>query len=270
MNIYFGRNINKVEYITLSFVVLTIINPMDPIYANTVKQPDDDFFGVSNIMSNLMLYFLVGVAGSVLALFTMLIPYPMLAITQLREITTELHADVEQLLNIVVDTYCLGKQSAAQTDIIQKKLKRSLKRIRSRLQTAQSLLKFVWWEQLLGFHTISDFHKGVFTQYIRLISSLVDYLRSMKRAMKMEKYEKIHEHSMKHLRHDIYKIQTRASMMLHEISQEIHASSKSKLYSFENFLLKFIYRAKFAAGGKIAIGFGNNAVKVSNKTTHFV
>lgn len=60
------------------YFALTIINPQDPLDSSQLKAQGDAYFGTSNILNNLSLYFLVGFVGTLVSLLVMFIPYPVL------------------------------------------------------------------------------------------------------------------------------------------------------------------------------------------------
>jgi hypothetical protein len=57
---------------------LTIINPADPLDSSALKKVGDSYFDTTNILRNLDMYFLVGFVGTLISLFVMFVPYPIL------------------------------------------------------------------------------------------------------------------------------------------------------------------------------------------------
>lgn len=59
-------------------VVLTIINPANPLSSGELKRVDDELFDTHNILRNLRVFAIVGVLGALIAVVTICFPYPIL------------------------------------------------------------------------------------------------------------------------------------------------------------------------------------------------
>jgi hypothetical protein len=58
--------------------VLTIVSPMDPVNPRQQKSLEAYQWTDNNIMINLAIYSVVGVVGTIIALITMILPYPLM------------------------------------------------------------------------------------------------------------------------------------------------------------------------------------------------
>ncbi|CAI5745914.1 unnamed protein product [Peronospora destructor] len=208
------------------YFTLTIINPTDPLDSSKLKATGDTYFETSNILNNLAMYFLVGFVGTLISLLIMFIPYPIFATVKLREETSKAAGDVLDLLNVIVDSYCFKNKNVDHMNFLRLKLQRKFNAANERHRRMIALLDDVWWEQLFGFHIVSKFNCSVSKGYVGLIRSLIADLRSLNNAMQLEQYDNLHFMYMKVLQREIYVIQTRSGDLLHEISDEIHASSQ--------------------------------------------
>uniref|UniRef100_M4BK04 EF-hand domain-containing protein n=1 Tax=Hyaloperonospora arabidopsidis (strain Emoy2) TaxID=559515 RepID=M4BK04_HYAAE len=208
------------------YFTLTIINPTDPLDSSKLKATGDTYFEPSNILNNLAMYFMVGFVGTLISLLIMFIPYPIFAISKLRDETRNASGDVLDLLNLIVDSYCFKNKNVDHMNFLKLKLKRKFDAATARQRRMIDLLDNVWWEQLFGFHLFFRFNRSMSKGYVRLIASLIADLRSLNNAMQLEQYDDLHFMYMKVLQREIYVIQMRSGDLLHEISGEIHASSE--------------------------------------------
>uniref|UniRef100_A0AAV1UUX6 EF-hand domain-containing protein n=1 Tax=Peronospora matthiolae TaxID=2874970 RepID=A0AAV1UUX6_9STRA len=208
------------------YFTLTIINPTDPLDSSKLKATGDTYFEPSNILNNLAMYFMVGFVGTLISLLIMFIPYPIFAISKLRDETRKASGDVLDLLNLIVDSYCFKNKNVDHMNFLKLKLQRKFDAATARQRRMIDLLDNVWWEQLFGFHLFFKFNRSMSKGYVRLIASLIADLRSLNNAMQLEQYDDLHFMYMKVLQREIYVIQMRSGDLLHEISGEIHASSE--------------------------------------------
>lgn len=200
---------------------------MDPLETSPprLKVINDSRYTIDNIIANFGIYIMVGVVGSFIGIITMLLPYPILAIIQLKKESRRMKADVDDAMNVLIDGFCFKRRSTAQNKSLQLKFKRIFNGIKSRFENIQNLLNDVWWEQAIGLHKTFDLNKGAHTQYNRLSGTLVSSLRGMRNAMCMDKDEMLHEESLRSIREDIYKVQLNASTVLDEISRAVQKSA---------------------------------------------
>ncbi|KAG2524183.1 hypothetical protein BBO99_00006194 [Phytophthora kernoviae] len=207
------------------YFALTIINPISPD-TESLKTSDEPNFRTANILRNLEVYFLVGLTGSLISLAIMFIPYPIFAITRLRENSKHAAEDILDLLNIIVDSYCFKNKNVEHMNFLKLKLQRKFDAAAARHQRMQALMDDTWWEQSFGFSYVLQFHRPIMFNYVKLVGSLISDLRTLSYAMQLEKYENLHFTYMKVLQREIYVIQTRSGELLNEISYEAHSSSR--------------------------------------------
>lgn len=208
----------------MTIIVLTIIDPNDP-YGDGLKDLTSSTYSVNNIMLNFLIYILVGVVGSCIAILTMILPYPLVAISQLRQETLIVHRDIDELMNVIIDSYCLRSKSVSQNEMVQLRIQRLFTNVKKRAEKMNGLLEFVWWEQAIGLHFVLKFHTVVYRKYVHLVLALVGNLQGMGRAMKLDRDVETHERTMKFLRQSIYDVQVKSALVLREVSNEVHKCS---------------------------------------------
>ncbi|RLN48454.1 hypothetical protein BBJ28_00009361 [Nothophytophthora sp. Chile5] len=222
------NNTKKFALANNLYFTLTIINPADPLDSTQLKATGDSYFQTTNILHNLEMYFLVGFVGTLISLLIMFIPYPIFAITRLRDETRQASGDILDLLNVIVDSYCFKNKNVDHMNFLKLKLQRKFDAAAARHRRMLALMDDVWWEQLFGFHFALKFNRSVMKSYVRLVGSLISDLRSLNNAMQLEQYDQLHFMYMKVLQREIYVIQMRSGDLLNEISEEIHASAQRK------------------------------------------
>ncbi|KDO35406.1 hypothetical protein SPRG_00256 [Saprolegnia parasitica CBS 223.65] len=211
---------------------LTLASPNDFIDPSKLKGLNDPYYSTSNILKNLAVYMLLGVLGACIALFVLWVPYPILyaTMTTLRSDGSKKNqsaADtVQDLLNMIVDSYCFKNKDVDHMNFLKLKLKRKFDLAHAKKDTMTALLNDVWWEQSVGLHYALEFRTSVTKTYIELYASLIDNLRAMNQAIQLERYERLHTSFMKKLQKDVYMIQLRATAVLNEISDKIHTNNK--------------------------------------------
>ncbi|KAL4118759.1 hypothetical protein PRIC2_011081 [Phytophthora ramorum] len=208
------------------YFVLTIINPADPISGSGLKTSEDSHFHTANILRNLAVYFFVGIIGSLVSLVIMFIPYPIFAMKKLRKDSVCAAADILDLLNIIVDSYCFKNKNVEHMHFLKLKLQRKFDAAAARHRRMEALLTDAWWEQSFGFHYALGFHRPIMFNYVKLVGSLIADLRTLSYAMQLEKYEHLHFTYMKVLQREVYVIQTRSGDLLNEIAREAQSASR--------------------------------------------
>ncbi|KAL4147610.1 hypothetical protein PRNP1_011364 [Phytophthora ramorum] len=208
------------------YFVLTIINPADPISGSGLKTSEDSHFHTANILRNLAVYFFVGIIGSLVSLVIMFIPYPIFAMKKLRKDSVCAAADILDLLNIIVDSYCFKNKNVEHMHFLKLKLQRKFDAAAARHRRMEALLTDAWWEQSFGFHYALGFHRPIMFNYVKLVGSLIADLRTLSYAMQLEKYEHLHFTYMKVLQREVYIIQTRSGDLLNEIAREAQSASR--------------------------------------------
>lgn len=211
-----------------AYFILTMINPNDKVTG--LKDLSAEINMAPNFLRNFCVYFLIGIFGSIIAILVMLFPSPVLAVKQVKGRLRYLQSELDDMLNIALDLYCVQDKSSGQARFANIKLSRMLKESRQNYFEMKELISHVWWEQLFGFDKYSNFHKGIGNQYVDLYRRLIDSLKAMKCTMKMEEANPLeHAKHIKDLRDHIYRFQRIACKALTEISKEIHKPKTKKL-----------------------------------------
>ncbi|OQR90082.1 transmembrane protein [Achlya hypogyna] len=208
------------------YFALTIVSPNDFNDASTLKRLGDPFYSADNILKNLFVYMWLGVLGAFVAFLVLWIPYPIFAIRQLQKETLSAADTIQELLNLIVDTYCFRNKDVENMNFLKIKLQRKFDLAMAKKETMAALLNDVWWEQSVGLHYLLKFQKSVTKPYIELYGSLIDNLRAMNQAIHLERYERLHVLFMQKLQREVYVVQLKSTAVLHEISAEIHLSHK--------------------------------------------
>ncbi|KDO35398.1 hypothetical protein SPRG_00248 [Saprolegnia parasitica CBS 223.65] len=214
----FETNTKKFAMGNNLYFALTIVSPNDFNDASTLKHLGDPYYSTDYILMNLFVYMWLGVLGAFVAFLVLWIPYPIL---------TKSAADtIQDLLNLIVDSYCFKNKDVDHMNFLKLKLQRKFDLAVAKKDTMYALLNDVWWEQSVGLHYALKFQKSVTKPYIDLYASLIDNLRAMNQAIHLERYERLHELFMKKLQRQVYVVQLKSAAALHEISDEIHLVHK--------------------------------------------
>ncbi|KAE9036829.1 hypothetical protein PR003_g9290 [Phytophthora rubi] len=221
----FQLNTRKYAVGTNAYFTLTIINPANPLSSGHLKSIDDELFDTSNILRNLRTFAIVGVLGALISVVTMCIPYPIFAISRLREDSKKASADLLELLNIIVDSYCFKNKNVENMEFLKLRLRRKFDDAEARHRRMLTLQDDAWWEQCFGLHYVLHFNRAITRSYIKLVGSLLADLRTLNYAMRLEDYGRLHSIYMAVLKREIYIIQTRTNDLLNEISREVDALS---------------------------------------------
>ncbi|KAL4093964.1 hypothetical protein PRIC1_011393 [Phytophthora ramorum] len=214
-----GTNVYFSEY------SLTIINPANPLNSGQLKRVDDELFDTSNILRNLRIFAIVGLLGALISVVTMCLPYPIFAIARLREDSEAVSAELLELLNIIMDSYCFKSKNVESMEFLKLRLGRKFDNAEARYRRMVALLDDAWWEQCFGLHYVLKFNRVMSRNYVKLAGSLIADLRTLSYAMKLEEYGRLHMTYMAILKREMYIIQTRSNDLLNEISREVHALS---------------------------------------------
>ncbi|RLO04913.1 hypothetical protein DYB28_006088, partial [Aphanomyces astaci] len=129
------------------YFALTLVSPNDFTNPSVLKAPGDDLYRTSNLLRNLMVYMLLGVTGACIAQVMLWLPYPIFAIRKLQEHTTTCADNVQDLLNLIVDSYCFKNKDVEHMNFLKLKLKRKFDLALAKHATMTALLNDVWWEQ---------------------------------------------------------------------------------------------------------------------------
>ncbi|KAF0717723.1 Aste57867_2135 [Aphanomyces stellatus] len=207
------------------YFALTLVSPNDFTNPALLKAPGSDTYKTANIMRNLEVYMLLGVSGACIAQLVLWLPYPLFAIRQLQAQTKTCAATLEELLNIIVDTYCFKNKDVEHMNFLRQKLKRKFTLAVAKHDKMNELLKDVWWEQAVGLHFALNFRKPSTKAFIELFGSQIENLRAMYQAIILERYESLHEVFMKSLQREVYIVQLNASNLVDEISVAVHNSA---------------------------------------------
>ncbi|CAK4098773.1 unnamed protein product [Aphanomyces euteiches] len=204
------------------YFALTIVSPNDFTNPAQPKAFGDDLYKTPNLLKNLLVYMCLGILGACIAQIMLWFPYPIFAIRKLQEQTLTCADTIQDLLNLIVDSYCFKNKDHEHMNFLRLKLKRKFDLATAKHATMTAMLNDVWWEQLVGLHVPLKFKMSVTKPYIELFGSLIENLRAMNQAIQLERYEHLHELFMRALQREVYVIQLKASSLLNEISQHIH------------------------------------------------
>ncbi|RHY49295.1 hypothetical protein DYB30_012919, partial [Aphanomyces astaci] len=204
------------------YFALTLVSPNDFTNPSVLKAPGDDLYRTSNLLRNLMVYMLLGVTGACIAQVMLWLPYPIFAIRKLQEHTTTCADNVQDLLNLIVDSYCFKNKDVEHMNFLKLKLKRKFDLALAKHATMTALLNDVWWEQLVGLHVPLRFRLSAVKPFIDLYASQIENLRAMNQAIVLERYETLHELFMKAVQKEVYIVQLHATRLLDEISTQVH------------------------------------------------
>ncbi|KAL4147599.1 hypothetical protein PRNP1_011353 [Phytophthora ramorum] len=155
----------------------------------------------------------------------MCLPYPIFAIARLREDSEAVAAELLELLNIIMDSYCFKSKNVENMEFLKLRLGRKFDNAEARYRRMVALLDDAWWEQCFGLHYVLKFNRVMSRNYVKLAGSLIADLRTLSYAMKLEEYGRLHMTYMAILKREMYIIQTRSNDLLNEISREVHALS---------------------------------------------
>ncbi|RHY40222.1 hypothetical protein DYB30_010954, partial [Aphanomyces astaci] len=189
------------------FFALTLVSPNDFTNPSLPKAFGDALYKTPNLLSNLLVYSFLGILGAIIAQFMMWFPYPIFGIRKLQDQTLTCADTIQDLLNLIVDSYCFKNKDVDHMNFLRLKLKRKFDLATAKHAHMKSLLHDVWWEQLVGLHVPLRFKMSVTKPYIDLFGSLVDNLRAMTQAIQLERYERLHTLFMKSLQKQVYMIQ---------------------------------------------------------------
>ncbi|KAF0715865.1 Aste57867_3133 [Aphanomyces stellatus] len=204
------------------YFALTLVSPNDFTNPAQLKRFGDDLYKTPNLLKNLLVYMMLGILGAFIAQLMLWFPYPIFAIRKLQEQTLTCADTIQDLLNLIVDSYCFKNKDVEHMNFLKLKLKRKFELAAAKHATMTAMVNDVWWEQLVGLHMPLHFKMSVTKPYIDLFGSLIENLRAMNQAIQLERYERLHTLFMKALQKEVYMIQVKATNLLGEISAHVH------------------------------------------------
>ncbi|CAK4494111.1 unnamed protein product [Aphanomyces euteiches] len=204
------------------YFALTLVSPNDFTNPAVLKAAGDDFYKTHNILRNLAVYMMLGVMGACIAQLMLWLPYPIFAIRKLQEQTLTCADTIQELLNIIVDTYCFKNKDVEHMNFLKLKLKRKFDLAIAKHATMTALLGDVWWEQVVGLHIPLQFRFSAMKPFVDLFGSQIENLRAMNQAILLERYENLHDLFMKELQKEVYVVQLQATRLLDEVSADVH------------------------------------------------
>ncbi|CAK4071265.1 unnamed protein product [Aphanomyces euteiches] len=202
------------------YFALTLASPNDFTNPNVLKSPGDPNYATSNMLANLLVYFMLGVLGAFLASVMLWFPKPILAMRQLETHTQSCAATLNELLHLLVDAYCF--QDLTHLHFIKGKLAQKFAQADAKHAAMQALLGDVWWEQLVGLPWLVGFSKVAIDPFVELYMKQLETLRGMDQALQLQRNVAVHTTSMLSLQHEIYKVSMHVSNAMTNISTEIH------------------------------------------------
>lgn len=218
--------VKKFAVSTNLYFMLTIVNPMNPIYPTERKDLGQGYFGASNLMKNLTVYCVVGVVGTLISLATMILPYPLFAIRELRHHIQHAPVDIREIMNLIVDAYCFRARDIREMDFFRLKLDRLMAASKARLRAMEALLNEAWWEEVVGGGWYFHFNKTITKQFVLLYGHVLKDLHAMKFAIELETCPDTHTFLMAKLQRNIYLVQIETNDLLDDISGKVLSASK--------------------------------------------
>uniref|UniRef100_H3GRL5 EF-hand domain-containing protein n=1 Tax=Phytophthora ramorum TaxID=164328 RepID=H3GRL5_PHYRM len=222
-------NVKKFAVSTNLYFMLTLINPMNPIFTTVLKDTSNSssYYGTDNLLKQLAIYSGVGVVGTFIALATMILPFPIFAMKKLRRHMAASPHDIRDILNLIVDSYCFRAKDIKKMDFFKLRLDRLLDNAHERLETMESLLSDCWWEELVGLGVCFFFNKTVAKQLVKLYAQLLADLHAMKFAIEAETCHWTHAVLLNKMQTRFYVLQVEANDLLEDISLKIVHSSRT-------------------------------------------
>ncbi|KAE9031632.1 hypothetical protein PR003_g6462 [Phytophthora rubi] len=222
-------NVKKFAVSTNLYFTLTLVDPMNPVFTSILKDNSsgNSYYGTDNLLKQLAIYSAVGVVGTLIALATMVLPYPIFAMRKLRKHMAASPHDIRDILNLIVDSYCFRAKDIKKMDFFKLRLDRSLGNAHERLTTMESLLNDCWWEELVGLGVCFHFNKTVAKQLVKLYAKLLADLHAMKFAIEAETCHWTHVVLLKKMQTRFYVLQVEANDLLEDISLKIVRSSRN-------------------------------------------
>ncbi|KAI9983394.1 hypothetical protein PInf_007418 [Phytophthora infestans] len=222
-------NVKKFAVSTNLYFTLTLVDPMNPVFTNILKDNSqgNSYYGTDNLLKQLSIYSAVGVVGTLIALAIMVLPYPIFAMRKIRRHMAASPHDIRDILNLIVDSYCFRAKDIKKMDFFKLRLDRLLDNAHERLTTMESLLSDCWWEELIGLGVCFHFNKTVAKQLVKLYAKLLADLRAMKFAIEAETCHWTHVVLLQKMQTRFYVLQAEANDLLDDISLKIVNSSRT-------------------------------------------
>ncbi|KDO31428.1 hypothetical protein SPRG_04043 [Saprolegnia parasitica CBS 223.65] len=219
----FASGTRKFAMVNNLFFALTVVSPNDYKDPTRLKAANNTMYQSETIVWNLFIYMCLGLIGVALSFLVAWIPYPLFAIRNLQAETLAATETIAELLRLMVDAYCFKKKHVDQMHFLRVKLQRKFELATAKKDAMTSLLQDAWWEQCIGLASILHFKKTVVKPYITLYASLLNSLKAMSQAMRLERYDRLHRSFILELQPDICAVQVHAMALLQEISHHVHA-----------------------------------------------
>ncbi|OQR93035.1 transmembrane protein [Thraustotheca clavata] len=222
----FEAGTKKFALVNNLFSALTLVSPNEFNDPSKLKNATSRLYYSSNLVNNLFLFMCLGLIGVLLAFIFVWLPAPIFAVQNLQAETKTAVDAIQDLLHIMVDTYCFKNKDVEHMHFLKLKLKRKCDVAVAKKDAMNTLLNEAWWEQPFGVAKLFKFQKTVTKPYVELYGSLVDCLRAMNQVLQLEHYESLHVAFMKDLQQQVYTVQIQAIALLQEISHEVHQGNK--------------------------------------------
>nr|CCA26399.1 conserved hypothetical protein [Albugo laibachii Nc14] len=206
------------------FFTLTIINPNNPLDSSKLKAASSWILGILSFHPD-HVYSVPDIVCASLLVSNHSFLYGS-AITSLRTETLAAGEDINELLNLIIDSYCFKSKTTENMNFLRLKLSHKFDRATERHRRMVALLTDVWWEQSFGLHLFLGCNCSVYKRYVNLIGSLLTDLQSLHRAMHLEQYKDLHVAFLESIQREVYVTQMRSSDLLNEISSNVHHSAK--------------------------------------------
>ncbi|KAL4167388.1 hypothetical protein KRP22_012874 [Phytophthora ramorum] len=230
------HNVKKFAVMSNAFFMLKFINPMNPKVGETgLKDLNNSDYNTLGLMKNLAVYSLIGVAGTLISLMTVMLPFPLLATKKLIRHMYKAPTDVRKILNLIMDSYCFRVKDIKKMDFFRLRLDRLLRVAQHRLSEMEELLDDCWWEEIVGVGLCLTFNKNVAKQFVKLYGRLLKDLRAMKFAIEAENGHWTHVVLMKRMQQSLHIMQAEANDLLHDITEKVlEASTDMPTPKFEH------------------------------------
>lgn len=222
------------------FFLLRLLNPNNPDGSDGIKDttnPDNEsnLFTVENILERFLMYSAVGAWGCFVAVLMILVPYPIIAMRQMQIVIKQAHAELHDLLNVLIDVFATFKVhekvngDIAQMDLIlEMKIEKMLAKCDNRLADMVELIDCIWWEQLFGLNLILKINKVVYKLYVRMYQGLLVHLHEMYKGVKNKHRQSKSDQSQvqiyRNIRKQLYKVQSIAAQHFQDITAHVCVS----------------------------------------------
>ncbi|DBA03077.1 TPA: hypothetical protein N0F65_003324 [Lagenidium giganteum] len=196
---------------------LTMLNPMSishPDRLASLKWDAPD--GPRMLIHNLLIYNGVGIIGTVITFITMFIPFPIFACKRLQAMMDKAPEELSDLLELMIDSYCFRTNKLSEMAFVRSKITRSLESAKVKHAAMEELLVNAWWEDIVGFGHLFNYHRTAMIQLVNLYGELLRSMCAIKTAMEAEQRGRLHLKLMQLLQDDLNTVQAETGDLYEE------------------------------------------------------